>query len=88
MPKYDKNALELFNKRAMCNGQDMGTCDFKSANVMRNSIRHLNLDSGTDRFKTSGNYDKKGGHFAETTAVPSSFAKKKVHYPKDPDPVE
>ena len=41
--------------------------------------------------------DLKGGHFAETTAVPSSFAKKvsklnskiqKIHYPKDPDPIE
>ena len=51
---------------------DPGTLEFHSANVLRNSIKQLNLDSGTERFKM----DKKGGHYAETTAIPSSFTKK------------
>lgn len=72
MPKYNPEALELFNKRNMCNGMDHGTTEFQSANVLRNSIKQLNLESGTERFKS----DKKGGHYAESTAIPSCFNKK------------
>lgn len=50
-----------------------GHTEFTSANALRNSVKlAINLDSKTDRFKM----EKKGGHFAVTSAVPSSFDKK------------
>lgn len=69
---YDKDALSMFHKQNYLESLK-GHTEFTSANALRNSVKlAINLDSKTDRFKM----EKKGGHFAVTAAVPSSFDKK------------
>ena len=66
---YDKEALSRFHKQNYLEALN-GHTEYASANTLKNSVKlAINMDSGTERFKMI----KRGGHYATTEVVNSSF---------------
>ena len=74
--QYDKNALDLARKRDYLRALN-GHYEYASANTLRNSVKcSCNMDTKLDRLTIA----QRGGQFANTAYVFSSFNKKVSHF--------